>query len=203
MLRSMMQARYSEQNLMHFGLASTAYLHFTSPIRRYADLVVHRQLRYIMFEKDYRKKIPEGAMAQIAESISQKEVKATDIERKIDRFYAATFMASHIGDTFKALIVSCTEFGFFVRIIEHHVEGLVHIATISRQHVNFVPERLSLVVSGTNQRFMVGDQVMVKLTNVNVERGHVDFELVKMKKAKKPVKKVAKRRRSGGRKISN
>lgn len=179
MLRAMMQARYSEQNLMHFGLASTAYLHFTSPIRRYADLIVHRQLRYVCFEKNYRKKMPETVMAKVAEAISQKEVKATDLERKIDRVFSATFMASRVGDSFDAVIVSCTEFGFFVRIIEHHVEGLVHIATISRSHVNFVAEKMSLVVSGSNQRYMVGDPVRVKLINVNVDRGHVDFELVK------------------------
>jgi ribonuclease R len=182
MLRSMMQARYSEQNLMHFGLASTAYLHFTSPIRRYADLIIHRQLRAIMFEKNYRKKISEPVMAQIASSISSKEIKATEIERKIDRLYAATFMASRIGETFNAIIVSCTEFGFFVRIIEHHVEGLVHIATISKYHVNFLPEKMSLIVRGSHQRYMVGDKVLVKLINVNLDRGHVDFELISSKK---------------------
>lgn len=177
MLRSMMQARYSEKNLKHFGLASDAYLHFTSPIRRYADLVVHRQLRYFLFEKNYQKKIPEHAMERIALLISEKEVRATELERKIDRVFAATFMVSRVGDSFDAVIVSCTEFGFFVRIIEHHVEGLVHIATIAKSHVHFVPEKMSLVVSGSNIRFMVGDKVRVKLINVNVDRGHVDFEL--------------------------
>lgn len=184
MLRSMMQARYSEKNLMHFGLASTAYLHFTSPIRRYADLIVHRQLRYYLFEKNYRKKIPERAMRTIAQSISEKEVRATDLERKIDRLFAATFMASRIGDKFLGVIVSCTEFGFFVRIVEHHVEGLVHIASISRSHVHFVPEKMTLVVSNSNIRYMVGDKVQVQLINVNVERGHVDFELVGSKKTR-------------------
>ncbi len=179
MLRSMMQARYSEKNLMHFGLASKAYLHFTSPIRRYADLVVHRQLRYFLFEQNPKKKIPEKTMASIAESISQKEVRATDLERKIDRLYAATFMVSRVGKTFEALIVATTEFGLFVRILEHHVEGLVHIASISRSHVNYLPEKMALVVSGSQQRYMVGDKVMVKLINVNIDRGHVDFELVK------------------------
>lgn len=179
MLRSMMQARYSEQNLMHFGLASTAYVHFTSPIRRYADLIVHRQLRYLLFEKNYRKKITERALAQIAQGISEKEIRATDLERKIDRLYSATFMSSRIGEIFEANIVSCTEFGFFVRIAEHHVEGLVHISTISRHHVNFLPEKLALVVTGSNKTFMVGDRVMVRLVNVSVDRGHVDFELAR------------------------
>lgn len=177
MLRSMMQARYSEKNLKHFGLASNAYLHFTSPIRRYADLVVHRQLRYFLFEKSRTKKIPESAMAEIAQSISQKEVRATDLERKIDRVYAATFMASHVGESFDAVIVSCTEFGFFVRIGQYHVEGLVHIATIADTHVNYVPEKMALVVSGSNQKYVVGDTVKVRLINVNIDRGHVDFEL--------------------------
>lgn len=177
MLRAMMQARYSEKNLMHFGLASEAYLHFTSPIRRYADLVVHRQLRYMLFEKNRKKQIPENMMATIAESISQKEVKATELERKINRLFSATFMAGHVGEIFDAVIVSCTEFGFFVRVIEHHVEGLVHISTIAKTHVNYVPERMSLVVSGSNRVLMVGQKVSVRLVNVNADRGHIDFEL--------------------------
>lgn len=177
MLRAMMQARYSEKNLMHFGLASSAYLHFTSPIRRYADLIVHRQLRYMLFEKNRKKQIPETMMATIAESISQREVKATDLERKINRLFSATFMAGHVGEIFDAVIVSCTEFGFFVRVIEHHVEGLVHIATIAKTHVNFVPEKMSLVISGSNRILMVGQKVRVKLINVNADRGHIDFEL--------------------------
>lgn len=193
MLRSMMQARYSEKNLCHFGLASSAYLHFTSPIRRYADLIVHRQLRYFLFEKKPNKKIPEALMAKIAEGISQKEVRATETERKIDRLFAATFMSSHVGEVFDAVIVACTEFGFFVRIVAHHVEGLVHIASISSHRVNFIPERMSLVVSGTNKQFMVGDRVRVQLINVNVERGHIDFELAREhareEKEKKPRKK--------------
>ncbi len=177
MLRAMMQARYSEKNLMHFGLASEAYLHFTSPIRRYADLVVHRQLRFKLFEKSRKKEIPENMMASIAESISQKEVKATELERKINRLFSATFMAGHLGEIFDAVIVSCTEFGFFVRVIEHHVEGLVHISTIAKTHVNYIPEKMSLVVSGSNRTLMVGQKVVVRLVNVNADRGHIDFEL--------------------------
>ncbi len=185
MLRSMMQARYSEQNLMHFGLASSAYSHFTSPIRRYADLIIHRQLRYVLFEKNFRKMLSERELAEIARSISDKEIRATEIERKIDRLYASTFMSSRVGEEFLATISACTEFGFFARITEHHVEGLVHIATISRSHVNYVPEKMSLVVSGSNERYMVGDEVKVKLVNVNIDRGHIDFELVKDEKADK------------------
>lgn len=177
MLRAMMQAKYSDKNLGHFGLASDAYAHFTSPIRRYADLLVHRQLRNLLFEKG--KKITSKHMETSANHISTKEIKATDIERKIDRIFAATFMASHIKETFLALIVSCTEFGMFVRILEHHVEGLVHISTISNHHVIFLPERMSLVVSKSHEKYMVGDKVKVKLINVNIDKGHIDFELVR------------------------
>lgn len=197
MLRCMMQARYSEQNLMHFGLASSAYSHFTSPIRRYADLIVHRQLRHVLFEKNLRKMLSERELADIARGISDKEVRATDLERKIDRLYASTFISSRIGEEFMASIVACTEFGFFARITEHHVEGLVHIATISRSHVNFVPEKMALVVSGSHERFMVGDQVKVRLVNVNIDRGHIDFELVRedQKIEKKPKRSPSSKRK--------
>ncbi len=178
MLRAMMQARYSEQNLKHFGLASDAYLHFTSPIRRYADLIVHRQLRYVLFEKRSRLKIPEKAMATIAQAISEREIRATDLERKIDRLFATAFMATRVGDSFEGQIVACTEFGFFVRILEYHVEGLVHIATISKTRVNFMADKMCLIVSGSNKSFKVGDLVKVKLVNVNTERGHIDFQLI-------------------------
>jgi len=194
MLRAMMQARYSEENLMHFGLASQAYLHFTSPIRRYADLMVHRQLRYLLFEKNAKKKISHDLMQKVSSTISDKEAKATDLERKIDRLFASTFMASRVGDNFEAIIVSCTEFGMFVRILEHHVEGLVHISTISRHHVNFIPDRMALVVSGSKESYMVGDTIHVRLKNVNIERGHVDFELVK-KSSEEPAIKKHKRRK--------
>jgi ribonuclease R len=177
MLRAMMQARYSEQNLMHFGLASTAYSHFTSPIRRYADLAVHRQLRTVVFEKKYREQTSDDEMAKIAAHISDREVKATDLERKIHRYYAAGFMSKKVGEVFDAVVVACTEFGFFVRVTEFHVEGLVHIATISSSHVVFMPEKMMLVISGSNRKFMVGDKVQVKLINVNIQRGLIDFEL--------------------------
>lgn len=177
MLRAMMQARYAEKNLKHFGLASDAYLHFTSPIRRYADLVVHRQLRYVLFEKNHKKILPEAMMANISTSITQKEVRATDLERKIHRLYSSIFMAEKIGQSFLATIVSCTEFGLFVRVIEHHVEGLVHISTISKHRVNYIPERMCLSISGSNETFAVGQKVHVKLVSVNVDRGHIDFTL--------------------------
>jgi len=177
MLRAMMQARYSEKNLEHFGLASKAYLHFTSPIRRYADLIVHRQLRMVCFEKNRLGKIPEHKLKEIANFISEKEVKATDLERKIDRLFATTFMSKKIGQIFSGQISAVTEFGFFVRIAKHHLEGLVHISAISKNRVNFIPERMCLAVSNEPKRFSAGDHVLVKLINVNIDRGFIDFIL--------------------------
>lgn len=175
MLRAMMQARYSDKNLKHFGLASEAYTHFTSPIRRYADLVVHREIRYFLFEKKAKK--VKTMFSSIADSISERESFITDIERKIDKLYSCVFMASKVGEVFDGVISSCTEFGFFVRLQKYHVEGLVHISAISKKHVVFMPERMALVVQGSNKSLMVGDKVKVKLVNVNTDRGFIDFDL--------------------------
>ncbi len=178
MLRAMMQARYSEQNLKHFGLASQAYTHFTSPIRRYADLIVHRQLSSFCFEKSENSLNIEN-LAHIAQSISEKEGKAVDLERKIHKIFAAFFMLDKVGENFLARVISCTEFGFFVRLKKHHVEGLVHISSIAKQRVIFMPTKLCLVISGSNKKITVGDEVKVTLINVNADRGFIDFELSK------------------------
>lgn len=177
MLRSMMQALYREENLGHFGLASKAYLHFTSPIRRYADLIVHRQLRKVLWEKKSKLNTKEE-LSEIAKLISDNEAKAVEIERKIHRIYQAAFMIKKLGQVFLGTISACTEFGMFVRIKEHHVEGLVHISAISESYVSFLPEKMCLVIEGSNERFMVGDQVKIKLVNVSLERGFIDFELL-------------------------
>ncbi len=176
-LRAMMQARYSEKNLGHFGLASKAYLHFTSPIRRYADLVVHRELRERLFKKKKKNFLSAEEAGQIASFISQKELQAVDLERKIHRLYSTYFMSKMVGETFLGTISACTEFGFFVKLKEHQVEGLVHIATISKSFIKYMPESMCLVLEGGKKRFLVGDEVKVTIKNVSLARGFIDFVL--------------------------
>lgn len=177
MLRSMMQARYSANNLKHFGLASEAYTHFTSPIRRYADLVVHRQLSAAVFEKNKKDLLKQDILEDISKHISEKETQAVDLERKITRIISAFFMIDKLEETFSATVVSCTEFGLFIRLHKHYIEGLVHISAISKKRVIFMPQRLCLVISGGNKKIAVGDEVKVKLVNVSLEKGFIDFEL--------------------------
>lgn len=176
-LRAMMQAKYSEHNLGHFGLASKAYLHFTSPIRRYADLIVHRELKAMLHKKKANLLLTKEEAGKIANFISQKEAQSVDIERKIHRLYATYFMSQMIGETFLGTISACTEFGFFVKLKDHHIEGLVHIATISKSFVQYMPESMCLVLEGGKKRFLVGDEVKVTLKSVNLSRGFIDLIL--------------------------
>ena len=177
MLRSMMQARYSADNLKHFGLASEAYTHFTSPIRRYADLIVHRQLSLAVFDKNKKALLKNAKLEDLAKHISEKEIQAVELERKITKIISAFFMIDKLEETFMATVVSCTEFGIFIRLHKHYIEGLVHISAISKRRVIFVPQRLCLIISGSNKKISVGDEVKVKLVNVSLDKGFIDFEL--------------------------
>ncbi len=183
LLRSMQQARYAAEDIGHFGLASKGYLHFTSPIRRYPDLAVHRVVKSILaspkkelakqkFEQDKEN------MQTIATHCSNKERKAVELERTLDALHGAWFMRKKVSVTDKGVVMGCTEFGLFVRLNTYHVEGLVHVAEIGQGFLEYDPLRMRLEGKQSHFSIGVGDEVNVRLVSVSIEKRHIDLELI-------------------------
>lgn len=175
-LRSMMQARYSPDNEGHFGLASHSYCHFTSPIRRYADLVVHRALKGVLGEGGQvgfkHKKIK-----SIAESLSSLERVAMNAEREILKRATIIFLSERIGQSYTGIISSLADFGFWVELEDVLAEGMVRLSTIHDDYYLFRPEKQDLLGKRTGKRFYLGQKVRVELRDVNLDRLEVDFAL--------------------------
>ena len=177
LLRSMKKAIYSPNNIGHFGLASTNYTHFTSPIRRFPDLTVHRLLRTYLFEKrldietiNYNQKY----LVDVAENSSEREVEAAEAERDVLAMKMAEYMESHIGEEYIGIISGVTNFGLFIQL-DNLIEGLVHISTLDGYY-EYIPELLSLI--SENKRYRIGDTVKVKVINASKENSAIDFEIV-------------------------
>jgi len=178
MLRSFMQAHYSESNVGHFGLAATEYTHFTSPIRRYPDLLIHRLL------KECLRKTPSSAwQAQLAERLGQialhtstRERVANDAEREIERIKKAQFMADKVGETFDALVFSVSRQGFFVELLDHFVEGFVPFITLTDDDYEYHERTHSLV--GRRHRFQLGSKIRVRLDRVDMDTARLMFSVV-------------------------
>lgn len=166
-LRTMQQARYAPENLGHFGLAAKFYTHFTSPIRRYPDLIVHRALKGVAIKN----------LDEIARQSSERERRAIDIERETTDLKAVEFMQRFIGQQFDGIIDSVTNFGFFVEL-DNGVDGLVRAADISGDYFAFVEREFALIGARTGKSFHIGDNVRVKLTGANVNLRQINFELV-------------------------
>jgi len=190
MLRSLKQARYDEQNLGHFGLAAQYYTHFTSPIRRYPDLIVHRMIRKVLLdgpisEEDaakWRQKMPE-----VAEHASIRERIATEAERETDDLKKAQWMAERIGETFDGIISGVTSFGIFVQL-PNLVEGLVHVSYMTDDYYHYLDGQFTLVGERSGKMYRIGDEVRVRVMAVDVDERRIDFELVESK-ARKRIKK--------------
>ncbi len=182
LLRSMRKAEYSKDNLGHFGLASKAYTHFTSPIRRYPDLVVHRLLKKYLVEHDMSMttiKTLENSLTEIASHSSEREVAAVNAERDVFDMKVAEYMESHIGEEYEGIIDTITNFGFFVEL-PNLVEGLVHVQTLKGDYFNYVPDLLAMVGKSTKKMYRLGDKVRVKCVAASKEASMIDFELVKV-----------------------
>ncbi len=178
-LRAMQQARYSSENVGHFGLAARFYTHFTSPIRRYPDLVVHRLLKETIGNQTmssarierWSKRLPE-----IAAHSSMRERVAVDAERESTMLKAVEYMQQFVGATFVGMICSVTKFGFFVEL-DNGVDGLVRITSIKGDEYTFIEREYALVGRRTGHSFRVGDEVTVKLIEANVELRQLNFAL--------------------------
>ena len=176
-LRSMSKAKYSEEPLGHFGLALDDYAHFTSPIRRYPDLAIHRIITDILagYDKKWLEKRYSGFVRNASEKSSSAEIKAVTIERECEDCYKAEYMKHHIGESFTAKISSVTEFGFYAQL-PNTVEGLVHIRTLPEGEYDY-SEPVSLTEKFSNVSYNLGDTVQVLCASVNVSEGTIDFVL--------------------------
>ncbi|WP_459130002.1 ribonuclease R [Guggenheimella bovis] len=178
MLRSLKQAKYTNYMEGHFGLASTYYSHFTSPIRRYPDLQIHRIIKENLqglFTPE-RKKHYEDILEVVAEQSSERERNAEESEREVDDIKMAEFMQDKIGQCFEGTISSVTSFGLFVEL-ENTVEGLIRLSELKQDFYHYEKETLTLKGERTGARFTIGDKIMVQLIRVNVEQGEINFGL--------------------------
>ncbi|MGC9969063.1 MAG: VacB/RNase II family 3'-5' exoribonuclease [Bryobacteraceae bacterium] len=187
MLRSLKQARYSAENVGHFALAAATYTHFTSPIRRYPDLIVHRVLRSTLPGGSPSALTP-GALGTVAEECSQSERRAADAERELVEWKKVKFMAERVGEEFKALITSTTRFGFFVELEELFVEGLVPIETLPGDRFNYQENTRKIVGDRTRREFSIGDQVTVRLDRIEAIERKLQFSLAEPEPPRRPRK---------------
>ena len=178
MLRTMQKARYDPENQGHFGLAASSYTHFTSPIRRYPDLVVHRTLRESRrgMSDDRKNELIED-LPEMARHTSERERRANDAERELVQWKKVRFMADKVGDEFDGYITGVTAFGLYIELIEHFVEGMVHVSTMADDYYRFVERAHVLRGENTGRVYRLGDRVNVQVIKVDMERRQVDLGL--------------------------
>jgi ribonuclease R len=183
MLRSLKQARYSAENRGHFALAAATYTHFTSPIRRYPDLIVHRVLSEFMDRRTTS--LPEDQLRVIAEQCSETERRADEAERELIEWKKARFMEDRVGEEFDALIISATRFGFFVELEKYFVEGLVPIDTLPDDSYRFHENARKIIGERSRREFSIGDRVHVVLDRVDTLERKLTFAVVEQERRKK------------------
>ncbi len=185
MLRTMQKARYDAAPLGHFGLAAEYYTHFTSPIRRYPDLVVHRMLRASREGaiSDARREELEEELPEVARHTSEMERRADEAERELVQWKKVRFMADKVGDEYTGYITGVAPFGLFVELVEHYVEGLVHVSIMAYYYYRFVEQYHTLRGEHTKRVYRLGDKVAVQVVRVDIERRQVDLGLVEILEA--------------------
>lgn len=183
LLRSMKQAVYDHENIGHFGLALDAYAHFTSPIRRYPDLAVHRAIKAIL-DKQHQRKSKSGGKAYsvdeveaLGEQCSMTERRADDATRDVADWLKCEFMQDHVGDSFDGVVASVTNFGFFVRLTEFHIDGLVHISALQNDFYHYDEVKQHLIGERMGKVYRLGDQLRVTVASVNLDDRKIDFLL--------------------------
>jgi len=174
MLRSLRQAKYEPENIGHFGLGYDAYTHFTSPIRRYPDLLVHRAIKAVLQGKQYK---PAQKWAELGAHCSMTERRADDATRDVEAWLKCFYMRDHLGSVFTGSVSSVTSFGMFVSLDDLYVEGLVHISELGKDYFHFDATKHQLLGERTGQRYRLGDRVEVRVVKVDMESTKVDFVL--------------------------
>ena len=174
MLRSLKQAIYSPDNKGHFGLAYEAYTHFTSPIRRYPDLLVHRGIKAVLTGE----KLPAKGLAEIGLHCSMTERRADDATRDVDAWLKTYFMRDRIGDEYNGTVSAVTSFGMFVAIDEIFIEGLVHVSELGQDYFHYDQAKHMMLGERTGKKYRLGDRVRIKVMRADIETSKIDFSLV-------------------------
>lgn len=175
LLRSMQQAVYTPDNNGHFGLAYDAYTHFTSPIRRYPDLLVHRSIKAVLQGSKYKP----GKWAQLGMHCSMTERRADDASRDVESWLKTYYMQDKVGEVFEGKISAVTSFGVFVLLDDVYVEGLVHISELGKDYFHFRKDIQAIVGEKSGMSYRLGDTLTVKVVSANLENAQVDFALVR------------------------
>ncbi len=179
LLRSLKQAQYSPDNCGHFGLAHSAYAHFTSPIRRYPDLLVHRAIRHVVEGGDnHRFAYDPQRMAQLGEHCSMTERRADEAVRDAVDWLKCEFMLDKVGQAFDGLITGVTSFGFFVELESIYAQGLVHVSTLVNDYYRFDAPKHRLIGERSGRIYRLADPVRVKVARVDLDERKIDFELI-------------------------
>jgi len=198
LLRTMQKARYEVSNQGHFGLAAEAYTHFTSPIRRYPDLVVHRMVRASRgaMDDDRRAAVTSG-LPEVARHTSERERRAVDAERELVQWKKVRFMADKVGDEFDGYVTGVSAFGLYVELVEPFVEGMVHVSTMADDYYRFIERAHVLRGEATKRVYRLGDRVRVQVIRVDLERRQIDLGLAEILDAVREDRRGARRTSRG------
>jgi len=179
MLRTMQKARYDSMNMGHFGLAAETYTHFTSPIRRYPDLVVHRLLREVRHARatDDRKEELAEDLPEVGRHTSEMERRADEAERELIQWKKVRFMADKVRDVCECYITGVAPFGLFVGLVEHYVEGMVHVSSMADDYYRYSETAHTLFGENTKKKYRLGDKVTVQVVRVDLDKRHIDLGL--------------------------
>jgi ribonuclease R len=178
-IRSLAQAVYQPENIGHFGLALDAYAHFTSPIRRYPDLLVHRAIRHTLQGGTAESFVHSAHdMEVLGQECSSRERRADEAARDVTAFLKCEFMRDREGETFPGVVTGVTDFGLFVQLEGLQVDGLIHVANLGRDYYRFEEDRRALVGERSGERFTLGDRLMVRVARVDSSLRKIDFELL-------------------------
>lgn len=184
LLRSMQQAVYEPQNIGHFGLAYSAYTHFTSPIRRYPDLTVHRAIKAILQHRQYQPK----SWTELGVHCSLAERKADNASRDVENWLKTYYMQDKIGEVFSGTISGMANFGLFVTLDDVYIDGMIHISDLGEDYFNFHPELMAIVGERSGIRFKLGDKVMVKVARADLDTSRIDLVLISSSSGKRSQK---------------